>query len=112
MYATMYSTFTTIKSSSFAVSFRGIIRMGSAFIVLEWFTLTPIGVQVTILHIGEMFWINRQMLIQNWLHITLRIASPTTCNQCLQMKCWRANVRTEKANTLDTKPEDKLRQIE
>jgi len=55
MYATMYSTFTTIKSSSFAVSFRGIIRMGSAFIVLEWFTLAPIGVQVTILHIGEMF---------------------------------------------------------
>jgi len=41
---------TSDKRSRFAVSFWGICQLGSAFILLRWFKLSHIYIQVTRLH--------------------------------------------------------------
>jgi len=39
-----------MKSSTFSVGWRGISRLGSAFMFLRWFKLAHICIQVTSLH--------------------------------------------------------------
>jgi len=55
--------------------FRGISRLGSAFIFLWWFKLAHICIQVTSLHKWKKQGINHKFLIGNRFHVTLRIVS-------------------------------------
>jgi len=62
----------TNKSSTFSVGFRGISRLGSAFVFLRWFKLAHICIQVTSLNKWNKQGINHKFLIGNRFHVTLR----------------------------------------
>jgi len=67
----------SIKSSRFAVTFRGISQMDSAFFFLRWFKLAHICIQVTSLQkVDKQANLSSTFLIGNRLHATLRISSP------------------------------------
>ena len=66
----------SIKSSTFSIGFRGISRLGSDFIFLRWFKLAHICIQVTSLNKWKKQGMNREVLIRNRFHVTLRIVSP------------------------------------
>jgi len=68
-----------MKSSTFSVGWRGISRLGSAFMFLRWFKLAHICIQVTSLHKWKMQGISHKFLIGNPFHVTLRIVSPIIC---------------------------------
>jgi len=67
-----------LKSSRFAVGFRGTSRPSSAFIILQWFKRAQIYVEVNSLHKDEGFEsVSKFFLIGHRFHVTLRIFSPT-----------------------------------
>jgi len=87
-----------MKNFKFAVSFRGISRLGAAFIFLRWSKIAHIAIRVTRLqHTGEGFESIRKFAIGNRFHVTLRIVSPTICKQRLQVKRWKVKAKPEKA---------------
>ena len=65
----------TIKSTRFSVGFRGISRLGFAFIFMRLFKLKHICIQVTSLHRWNKQGTNRKLLTGNQFHVTLRIVS-------------------------------------
>ena len=76
---------TTIKSFKFAVSFKGISWMGSAFIFLWWFKLEYIYIQVTSLHTREEFESIRKLFIPTKSEIT-QWSMKTGCFNILPVK--------------------------
>ena len=63
----------TIKCYTFSIGYKGISRLGSAFIFLRWFKLAHICIKVTSLHKWKKQGINHNFLIENQFHVTLRI---------------------------------------
>jgi len=78
--ARIYISLLVLINSS--TGFRGISRLGSAFIFLQWFKLAHICIQVTSLHKWKKQGINHKFLIGKRFHVTLRIVSPIICEQC------------------------------
>ena len=71
------------KSSTFSIGFRGISRLGFAFI-LRWFKLVHMCIQVTSFHKWKKQVINHKFLIGKRFHVTLPIVSPIICKQCIR----------------------------
>jgi len=46
--------------------------------------------------------INRKFIIGSRFHVTLLIVSPYICQQCWQVKRWKAKTRSEKVSNLKT----------
>jgi len=71
----------SIKSFTFAASFRGISRLGAAFMFLPWFKLASIYLLVTSLNTAERFESTSKFLIWNRFHVAPRIYSYTTLSK-------------------------------
>jgi len=87
-----------IKSSRFSVCFRGISRLGSAFIHLRWFNFAHIYNQATSLHRWNKQGIYRKFLRGNGIHMTQRIVSPIVFKYStiwIRCKDWRCVVSRE-----------------
>jgi len=93
----------TNKSSTFFLGFRGISRLGSAFMFLQLFKLAHICIQVASLHRWHKQGINREFWIGKRFQVTLRIVKPINSKltvgstHCLRVISYLVNV----CNTFD-----------
>jgi len=73
----------TLKSTSLSVCFRGISRLSSAFIFLQWFKIAHIHIQLSALHDGCKQGIDKQMFNRKW--ISRQITHPQSL---FKKDCW------------------------
>jgi len=93
----------TQSISQFCVSFRGIIRLGSAFFNLQWLELAHICIRVITLRNRNQQGIHQQLLrIGNRLHATLRILNPIIFARYIRVKLWKTNAKAGNVNTIES----------
>jgi len=85
-----------IKSSRISIGFRGLIRLGSAFIFAVVQTCTYLYSRNYSPHVRQNKKSICKILMGNGFHVKLRIVSLWICYQCQQVKRCKVKTRTEK----------------